>query len=65
MAKKTVPAKKVPVVQGDVFATFIAEAQSLGNEVVARRRFADELAAYLDERQLVDDFAEWRANRRG
>ena len=50
--------QKVPVMCGDVFATFLHEAQSLGNEVVARRKFDEDVVAFLKEKGL---FAEWQA----
>ena len=52
-----------PVLGKDIFATFLATAQSIGNEVVARRAFQDELGAYLAEKSLVDDFNAWRERR--
>jgi hypothetical protein len=52
-----------PVLVKDVFATFLDVARSIGNEVQARRGFADEIGAYLAEKKLVDDFNGWRAAR--
>ena len=63
MAKKNrsnASEKAAPVVHGEAFATFLKEAQSLGNEVVARRAFAGEVAAYLRAKGFVDDFEAWR-----
>ena len=57
--------KAAPVVHGEAFATFLKEAQSLGNEVVARRAFADEVSGYLREKGLVEDFEGWRTTRSG
>ena len=62
----TCPAEKdaeppVPVRQGDVFATFIHEATSLGNEVVARREQGVFFREYLAERNLTADFEAWSA----
>ena len=61
MAKKTAP---VSVLRGDVFATFVHEAKSLGDEVVARRAFDDDVGAFLKERELLADFEAWRVARR-
>ena len=52
-----------PVTAGNVFATFMREAQSIGNEVEARRAFDTEVSVYLKEKSLVDDFEGWRKAR--
>jgi len=48
-----------PVVHGDCFRTFIAEAQSIGNEVVARREYDADVVEYLKEKGLFEDWARW------
>lgn len=53
-----------PVLGKDVFIMFIDAAKSIGNEVVARRAFADEIGTYLAEKKLVDDFNAWRDAKR-
>lgn len=69
MSKKKRPQKTAvvptpsPVTQGNVFATFMREAQSIGNEVEARRAFDNEVSIYLKEKSLVDDFEGWRKAR--
>jgi hypothetical protein len=50
-----------PVVHGDVFRTFVAEAQSIGNEVVARREYDADVVEYLKEKGLFEEWARWRA----
>lgn len=71
MSKKK-PSKKVvqvvqappkPVVHGNVFATFMQEAQSLGNEVAARRELQNEVAKFLAEKELAEEFEIWRKER--
>lgn len=52
-----------PVVHGQAFAAFMREAQSIGNEVEARRAFDNEVGVYLKEKGLVDDFEGWRKAR--
>jgi hypothetical protein len=66
MPKKKRPSKapqkimvKPPVLQGNVFATFLQEAQSIGNEVEARRKMQNEMGAFLAEKGLVDEFNAW------
>ena len=59
----TPPAPK-PVMHGDAFHTFIAEAQSIGNEVAARRQFDADVGEYLRVKGLADDFSAWRTERR-
>jgi hypothetical protein len=49
-----------PVVHGDAFRTFIAEAQSIGNEVAARREYDADVVEYLEEKGLFEDWARWR-----
>jgi hypothetical protein len=53
----------IAVNKGDCFATFLAEAQSIGNEVAARRAFDAEVEAFLKERGLLETFEVWRASR--
>jgi hypothetical protein len=63
---KTPPAKTPqPVVHGDAFRTFLAEATSLGNEVAARRAFDADVGEFLKTRGLTTDFEEWRAKKNG
>jgi hypothetical protein len=50
-----------PVKQGNVFATFLEEAQQLGREVVARRAFDEAVGAFLKEKGLVEEFETFRA----
>ncbi len=50
-----------PVVLGDVFRSFIAEATSVGNEVTARRAFDADVGEYLELKGLAADFNAWRA----
>ena len=65
--KRSSPAPKQPappaVTQGNVFATFLQEAQSIGNEVQARRAFQNEVGAFLAEKGLIDEFEAWRRAR--
>lgn len=70
MSKKKHPNPPVKLVQenppvrmGNVFATFLREAQSIGNEVEARRALQNEVAAFLNEKGLADEFEAWRAAR--
>jgi hypothetical protein len=71
MSKKNRPAKAPvtktpqPVVHGDAFRTFLAEATSLGNEVAARRAFDADVGEFLKTRGLTTDFEEWRAKKNG
>lgn len=55
------PPKKMPVLHGDAFRTFIAEATSIGNEVEARRAFDADVGEYLGAKGLREDFDTWRA----
>lgn len=59
---KTTPAGSY-VKAEDVFATFVHQAASLGNEVAARRAFDEDVAAFLKERDLIDDFEAFRKER--
>lgn len=70
MTKKKRPNKPVqekpaasPVTQGNVFATFLLEASSLGNEVEARRKFDNDVGVFLSEKNLVREFETWREAR--
>lgn len=47
----------------DVFATFIAQADMMGQEVAARRAFDEDVSAFLKERKLVEDFDSFRKAR--
>lgn len=53
-----------PVLHGDAFRTFIAEATSIGNEVDARRRFDADVGEYLESKGLREDFDAWRAAKK-
>lgn len=68
MKRKNSPVKSPetpqPVTQGNVFATFIKEAQILGNEIEARRAFDREVGVFLAERDLVPEFEKWREARK-
>jgi hypothetical protein len=57
---KAIVPERAPVMQGDCFATFLREAQSIGNEVVARRAYDADVGEYLAEKGLLEDFAAWR-----
>jgi hypothetical protein len=67
MPKKNRPNKVTPqkttVLHGEVFAAFVREAQSIGNEVAARRAYQERVDAFLNERGLVEDFKAWCADR--
>lgn len=54
-----------PVLHGDVFRTFVDEARSIGNEVVARREFDLDVVEYLRSKGLFDEWCAWRAAKRG
>lgn len=47
----------------DVFATFVAQADMIGKEVAARRAFDEDVADYLKEKGLIEDFESWREKR--
>lgn len=49
-----------PITYGNVFAAFVQEAQSIGNEIDSRRRFGKDVEDYLKVKGLVDDFVAWR-----
>lgn len=57
------PAAPVPVTQGNVFATFIEEARSIGAEVTARRALHNEVAAFLQSKGLIEEFEAFRKAR--
>lgn len=65
-ASKTtpVPPAPPPVTEGNVFARFLHEAQSIGNEVVARRALQGEIAAFLAQKGLVAEFEAFREARK-
>ena len=66
MPKKNRPNKApapAPVMHGNAFHTFIAEATSIGNEVTARRKFDFEVCEYLESKGLRIEFETWRASR--
>lgn len=49
--------------KNDVFATFVDQAQSLGNEVAARRRFDADVSEFLKTKGLVAEFETFRKSR--
>lgn len=53
----------VPVMNGDCFATFVKEADSIGREVVARRQFAADVVAFLREKGLFEEWTAWHERR--
>lgn len=53
-----------PVLHGDCFRAFLDEARSIGNEVAARREYDEDVAVFLRERGLFDEWATWRAKKR-
>jgi hypothetical protein len=61
--KASVPEVRA-VLHGDCFHTFVAEATSLGNEVVARRQYDEDVVEYLQSKGLFDDWSAWRAAKR-
>lgn len=73
MSKKKRPQKvqppkvaaPLPVVQGDCFRTFLDEARSIGNECMARREYDTDVVEYLTQKGLMDEWASWRAQKRG
>ncbi len=54
----------LPVLHGNVFSTFISEAQSLGNEVNPRREYDADVAEYLTQKGLMAEWAKWREAKR-
>lgn len=44
-----------------VLKDFVNELNSLGIEIEARRRFCEDVVAYIRDRGLVDDFNRYRA----
>lgn len=61
----TPSSQPLPVVHGDCFRTFLDEARSIGNEVVARREFCADVVEYLQQKGLFDEWSEWRTAKRG
>lgn len=59
-ANKNAPAAPQPVMPGDVFAHFIREAQSIGNEVMSRRQVHADVAEFLAMKNLAEEFETWR-----
>lgn len=57
-------AARLPVIHGDCFRTFIDEASSLGNEVMARRQFDADVAEYLKQKGLLEEWGAWREAKR-
>lgn len=58
------PAGPLPVLHGNVFATFLQEAQSIGNECVARRAYDADVAEYLTQKGLFEEWVAWREAKR-
>lgn len=56
--------QKTPVMNGDCFATFLKEAQSIGSEVVARREFDADIIVFLTEKGLLEEWTARRAAKR-
>lgn len=54
----------LPVLHGNVFSTFVSEAQSLGNEVMARREYDADVVEYLSQKGLMDEWSKWREAKR-
>lgn len=65
-ASTSIPASppKLPVLHGTCFTTFIDEAHSLGNEVMARREFCADVVEYLKQKGLMDEWGAWREAKR-
>ncbi len=69
MSRKKRPQKPaasapLPVLHGNAFATFLQEAHSLGNEVVARREFDADIVEYLKQKGLLEEWGAWREQKR-
>lgn len=50
----------LPVLHGRAFTTFIEEAMSLGNEVTVRRAYDADVAEYLKQKGLLEEWDAWR-----
>jgi hypothetical protein len=50
---------------GDVFQTFLHEAQSVGREVIARREWAADVVEFLESKELLVEWSNWRKAKRG
>lgn len=53
----------LPVLHGQAFVTFLDEARSIGNEVTARRAFDADVAEYLKQKGLIEEFQAWREQK--
>ena len=58
--KAAAPAPATPVLHGNVFRTFLAEATSIGNEVQARREFDADVVEFLTQKGLSAEWDAWR-----
>ena len=63
MKTKKSPEKPKTVVAGDVFQTFIQEAQQLAMELNARRVWGNDVGKFLAEKSLIEEFEAWRKAR--
>jgi hypothetical protein len=54
-----------PVMVGDVFQTFLHEAKSVGREVIARREWAADVVEFLESKELLVEWSDWRKAKRG
>lgn len=54
----------MPVMSGAVFAAALREMIELTQELSARRRFDEDVAAWLKEIGFAADFEAWRQNRK-
>ena len=57
------PPAPPPVLHGDCWRTFVAEAAQAIREIEARRAFDADVGAYLTAKNLVPDFEAWREAR--
>lgn len=58
------PPPPQPVMHGSCFATFMQEAMSMNNEVIARREYDKDVGEYLVSKGLAADFNVWRDSKR-
>ena len=52
--------KNQPVANGSVFAAFMNEAILMSKELGARRSFCDDVAAFLKQKKLTEEFEAFR-----
>lgn len=55
----------LPVLHGDTFRSFLDEARSIGNEVVARREYDADVVEYLTQKGQMEEWTKWREAKRG